>query len=77
MELFMGEDTTLQDAILSLLEDRQGEVTLGELVQSLAPYNPMDIKRAVWPLMSDHIVELTPRRTLRATGIATRFAYAR
>ena len=62
----MGENIQLRNAILNVLRERNEEVSLPELLDSLATYDPMDIKSAVWPLMSEHAIELTPRRNLRA-----------
>jgi len=65
----MGEDIQLRNAILNILRERNEEVSLEELLESLPGYGAMDIKSAVWPLMSEHAIELTPQRNLRALAL--------
>ena len=62
----MDENIQLRDAILSFLRTRQDEVSLPELLEAIPGYDPIEIKSAVWQLMSDRAIELTPRRNLRA-----------
>jgi hypothetical protein len=65
------EEDRVKDAILRLLRSRNDEITLEELVDGLAGYDLIEIKRAVWPLMSEQAVEMTTRRNLRVTKSAS------
>jgi hypothetical protein len=70
----MNEDTAIRDAvtdaILRVLRSRNDEVTLAELMEILKDYDPIHIKEAVWPLMSERAVELTSQRNLKMAKAA-------
>ena len=65
----VNESDPVRDAILKALRGRS-DVTLPELVNMLQAYSEAEIKRAVWPLVSDQAVELTPQRNLRMARAA-------
>ena len=68
---------TIRRAILEVLEERGEDVSLPELLQALrdkglAKDTAGDeaIKMAIWPLMSDALLELTEQRKLRLVAHA-------
>ena len=57
-------------AILSILEEIDGEATLGALIDRLKNegiQNESDIKAAIWRLIDQKKIEMTSRRELRST----------
>jgi len=61
----VNNNDPVRAAILSILRER-ADIALPELIAALREYSEADIKRAVWPLVSDQAIELTPQRNLRA-----------
>ena len=59
----------LANEILDVLRGKNGEATFDELVKALKERRhdatEIDIKAALWPLISRHALELTPDRKLR------------
>jgi len=61
----MNENPDLRKAILDFLERRGTEASLNELLGELRGYDDLEIRSAIWPLLSEHEIEITPARNVR------------
>jgi hypothetical protein len=62
------ESNTIKNAIIDLLRARGNEASLLELLDGLRDKGvrgDAEVKRAIWPLLSEDVLELTDQRKLR------------
>ncbi len=65
----MERQEQLKEEIVRRLTEAGTDMELTDLLRDLSTYDEIEIKKAIWPLLYEGTIEMTPQRKIRVAPV--------